>query len=185
MIAAGVLSSTVLKSHLKRVTVDTSVQEKAVSFPTDGKLHTYLGQVMRDIERKIAADDELQQIFAQELLIARRLLAQKKDNSNKLYSLHAPEVECISKAHKRYEFGVKASVAVTNRSNFAVGGMALPGSPYDGYTLKPALDQVRALSGQCIEEVFGDRGYRGHDETDSGFTSRYKSAGLPLVSGEF
>ena len=133
------------------------------------KLHTYLGRVERDTERKIAADDKLQSIFAEEFLMARRLLAQKKDSRNKLYSLHAPEVECISKgkAHKRNELGVKASVAVTNRSNFVVGGMDLPGNPYDGLTLKRVLDQVLALTGQYIEEVFVDRGYRGHDETDS------------------
>ena len=133
------------------------------------KLHTYLGRVVRDIERKIATDAQLQSVFGDELTLARRLLAQKKDSSNKLYSLHAPEVECISKgkAHKRYEFGVKASIAVTNRSNFVVGGLALPGNPYDGHTLKRALDQVRMLCGQRIEEVYVDRGYRGHDETDS------------------
>ena len=62
--------------------------------------------------------------------------------------------------------GVKASITVTNRSNFVVGGLALSGNPYDGYTLKRALDQVRALSGQRIEEVFVDRVYRGHDEVD-------------------
>ena len=68
----------------------------------------------------------------------RRLLVQKKKDKNKLYSLHAPEVECISKGKvaKRYEFGVKASIATTNRSNFVVGGMAVPGNPYDGHTLK-------------------------------------------------
>ena len=133
------------------------------------KLHTYLGRVVRDIERKFASDDELQQVFAEELLMVRRLLAQKKDSSNKLYSLHVPEVECISKGkvHKRYEFGAKASVTVTNRSNFAVGWMALPGNPYDGHTLKRVLEQVRAFSEQGIEEVFANRGYRGHDETDS------------------
>lgn len=133
------------------------------------KLHTYLGRVVRDIERKMGADEQLQLVFADELAMARRLLAQHRTSSNKLYSLHAPEVECISKgkAHKRYEFGVKVSIAVTNRSNFVVGGLALPGNPYDGHTLKRALDQVRALSGQGIEEVFVDRGYRGHDEVDS------------------
>ena len=221
-IQAGIRSGSVRKSHLKRVTVDTTVQEKAVRFPTDGrllnrsrerlvklchqhgvglrqsyarvgprclirasnyaharqsrrmrrqirKLHTFLGRVVRDIERKISDDDQLQQIFADELAMAKRVLAQKKDSSNKLYSLHAPEVECISKgkAHKRYEFGVKASIAVTNRSSFVVGGLALPGNPFDGHTLKTALDQVRRLGGQRIEEVYVDRGYRGHDETDS------------------
>ncbi len=221
-IAAGLDSGAVRKSHLKRVTVDTTVQDKAVSFPTDAKLlnrsrqrliklchqhrvvvrqsyarlgprcvlranryaharqsrrmrrqlrtlHTYLGRVVRDIERKIHGDEKLIQLFAEELKMAKRLLNQQRDSSNKLYSLHAPEVECISKgkAHKRYEFGVKASIAVTNRSNFVIGGLALPGNPYDGHTLKDALDQVRKLCGQQIEEVYVDRGYRGHDETES------------------
>ena len=57
--------------------------------------------------------------------------------------------------------------AVTNRSNFMVGGLLLPGNPFDGHTLKTALDQVRMLCVQRIEEVYVDRGYRGHDETDS------------------
>ena len=67
----------------------------------------------------------------------------------------------------RNEFGVKASIATTNKSNFVVGGMALPGSPYDGHTLKKALAQVRRLTGTNIDEAFVDKGYRGHDETAS------------------
>ena len=124
---------------------------------------------MRDSERKTVGNPAQQRIFADELALAKRLLAQQKQDKNKLYSLHAPEVECISKgkAHKRYEFGVKASIATTNKSNFVVGGMALPGSPYDGHTLKQALEQVRHLTGTSIDEAFVDRGYRGHDETES------------------
>ena len=103
------------------------------------------------------------------MALAKRLLAQQKQDKHKLYSLHAPAVECISKGKvaKRYEFGVKASIATTNKSNFVVGGMALPGSPYDGHTLKEALAQVRRLTGTSIDEAFVDRGYRGHDETAS------------------
>ena len=133
------------------------------------KLRTYLGRVVRDIERKTADQPELQAVFAQELVLARRLLGQQRTDRNKLYSVHAPEVECISKgkAHKRYEFGVKASIATTNKSNFVVGGLALPGNPYDGHTLKMALLQVRRMTGSVIEEVFVDRGYRGHGVKDS------------------
>ena len=105
-----------------------------------------------------------QAVFADELALAKRLLGQQKQDKNKLYSLHAPEVECISKGKvaKRYEFGVKASIATTNKSNFVVGGMALPGSPYDGHTLKEALAQVRQLdrdelidAGVCGQGVSG------------------------------
>jgi len=133
------------------------------------KLRTYLGRVVRDIERKIADQAEKQAVFATELALAKRLLAQQKQDKNKLYSLHAPEVECISKgkAHKRYEFGVKASIATTNKSNFVVGGMALPGNPFDGHTLTRALEQVRRVTGSVIDEAFVDRGYRGHGETQT------------------
>jgi len=133
------------------------------------KLHIYLGRVVRDIERKTANQAENQVAFAEELGLAKRLLAQQKKDKKKLYSLHAPEVECISKgkAHKRYEFGVKASIATTNKSNFVVGGMALPGNPFDGHTLTQALEQVRRMTGSVIEEAFVDRGYRGHGETQT------------------
>jgi IS5 family transposase len=133
------------------------------------RLKTYLGRVVRDIERKIAGEAELQAVFADELTLAKRLLKQQKTDRNKLYSLHAPEVECISKgkAHKRYEFGVKASITATNKSNFLVGGLALPGNPFDGHTLVDALDQVRRVTGSVIDEAFVDRGYRGHSESET------------------
>ena len=97
-----------------------------------------------------------------------RLLAQQRHDHNKFYSLHAPEVECIAKgkAHKKYEFGVKVSLAVTQRDNFIVGALALPGNPFDGHTLPAALRQVERLTGTPPERCFVDRGYRGHGITD-------------------
>ena len=132
------------------------------------KLHTYLERVVHDIEHELTADARGQRLFADELEIARRL-AQQKNSKNKLYSLHPPEVKYISKGkvHKRYEFGVKASISVTNRSNIVLGSMALPGNPFDDHTLKTALDHVRRLSGQSIDGVFVDSSYRGHDEVES------------------
>ena len=107
-------------------------------------LRTYLGRVVRDIERKIASDPTRHGQFAEELWFAHRLLKQQQHERNKLYSLHAPEVECLAKgkAHKHYEFGVKVSITATNKSNFVVGAMALSGNPYDGHTLSGALQQV-------------------------------------------
>ena len=69
--------------------------------------------------------------------------------------------------HKPYEFGVKASIATTNKSNFVVGGLALPGTPYDGHTLTKFLAQVRRFTGEAIDEAFVDKGYRGHDATEA------------------
>jgi IS5 family transposase len=104
--------------------------------------------------------------FKETLEKVERLLNQTKHQSNKLYSFHAPEVECIAKdkAHKKYEFGVKTSIASTHKSNFVIGIQAFPGSPYDGHTLKAALDQVEQLIGRRPEVCYADRGYRGHDE---------------------
>ena len=69
----------------------------------------------------------------------------------------------VEQGEGRNEFGVKASSATTNKSNFVVGGLAVPGNPYDGHTLKTALAQVRRLTGTSIDEAFVDSGYRGHD----------------------
>ena len=49
-------------------------------------------------------------------------------------------------ARVRYEFGCKVSVATTHREGFVVGMRAMPGNPYDGHTLREALEQVAILS---------------------------------------
>ena len=99
-------------------------------------LKTFLGRTIRDITRKIAGNSVLQNQFAAELYRANRVLTQKpRDGGRHIYSLHAPEVECIgkSKSHRPYEFGVKASVATTlNRckgGQFAIHAKTLPGRP--------------------------------------------------------
>ena len=133
------------------------------------RLKTFLGRVYRDIQRKIEDRLELKSIFFPELALAERLLTQERQDKNKLYSLHAPEVECISKgkAHKKYEFGVKVSVATTNRDNFVVGMFAEHGNPYDGHTLAKAIEQVQRVTGRIVQRSFVDRGYRGHGIKDT------------------
>jgi IS5 family transposase len=205
--------------ELRQVNVDTTVQEKAIAFPTDARLYqkmrvalirhakqlkiplrqsyrfvgkkllfkqgryaharqmrraakmtrrlkTILGRVMRDIERKARrikgqiADEPLRELLA----LARRLLEQTRTSKNKIYSVHAPEVECIAKgkAHKRYEFGCKSSIATTSKSNWIVGAHALHGNPYDGHTLDGAIAQIERLTKQTPNDVIVDQGYRGH-----------------------
>ena len=221
-IAAGLEARAVKQASFTQVTVDTTVQEKAIAFPTDGRLYhkgrvwlvrlakhagielrqsyvrkgkqalfmhqryaaarqmrrarrelkrskVYLGRVYRDILRKLPRESAaVQERFAEPLARVARLLAQQRHDHNKLYSLHAPEVECIAKgkAHKKYEFGVKMSLAVTQRDNFIVGALALPGTPFDGHTLSAALHQVEQLTGIKPERCFVDRGYRGHGIKD-------------------
>jgi IS5 family transposase len=135
------------------------------------QLRTWLGRLFRDIGRKIAGDAATEVAFAGPLgLIARLLRQQREDRGrDKLYSLHAPEVACISKgkAHARYEFGVKVSIATTNAvapgGQFVLGARSLPGNPYDGHTLAAQIAQAERLSGVEIERTYVDRGYRGHD----------------------
>ena len=71
------------------------------------KLKTYLGRVIRDVDRKIEGDVWLKEmVFAHILSLARRVRDQKQHQRGpKVYSLHAPEVECIGKgkAHRPYE----------------------------------------------------------------------------------
>lgn len=161
----GVKTKAVKMEEMKKVIVDTTVQEKAITHPTDAKLYqsgrcllvrlakkhglelrqsyerlgkkvlfetncyararqmkrakrktkklkTYLGRVYRDISRQLEKREDLKEIFLPYLNRVNQLLNQDKQTKNKLYSLHAPEVECIGKgkAHKKYEFGVKTSL---------------------------------------------------------------------------
>ena len=94
---------------------------------------------------------------------------QQRQRGWKLYSFHAPEVECIGKgkASAPYEFGVKVSVVTTNvrapGGQFVLHAKALPGNPYDGHTLRTAIEDTERLTGHEIERVYVDKGYRGHD----------------------
>ena len=125
------------------------------------KLRTILGRVIRDVERKSQeVDPALQEL----LCVSKRIHEQERRDRNKVYSVHEPQVDCISKgkAHKRYEFGCKASLAVTSKGGWLVGGRAFHGNPYDGHTLTEALEQVERIM-VSPAHVFVDRGYRGHD----------------------
>lgn len=125
------------------------------------RLHTYLGRVVRDIQRKAGMMDAQLNEYLQR---AQRLLNQERHDKNKLYSVHAPEVECIAKgkAHKRYEFGCKVSLATTSRGNWVVASQAIHGNPYDGHTLGKTIQQGRRVSGSMLPKIFCDLGYRGH-----------------------
>ena len=151
------------------------------------KLHTWLGRTVRDLRRKLENQQNILVHFEEELSKAERLLAQQIKDKNKLYSLHEPHVVCIAKgkAHKKYEFGSKASVTVTNRECFVVGMMGLPGNPYDGHTLDEALKQTERLTGQKVERAYVDRGYKGHGVTDTQvFISGQRRGITPTIKKE-
>ena len=233
---------------LARVIVDTTVQPKNITFPTDAKLlnrareklvklakqlgvelrqsytrvgkfaliqhqryahakqfkranralrtlKTYLGRVIRDIARKIEGDPRLETKFASLLSLARRVREQERGQRGpKVYSLHAPEVECIGKGkpHKPYEFGVKVSVATTLKHSkggqFVAHVQALPGNPYDGHTLAEVIPAIEQLIGNTIERLHTDAGYRGHNAPPEYkfkiYTSKQKRRVTPAIKRE-
>ena len=216
-IALALKEKQVTQKELASVNIDTTVQEKNITYPTDAKLcsraieklgkaakersiklrqsygrvskqfaikvaryahakqfkrmkqamrklKTWLGRLLRDIGRKAEQPDEE---LARLLALCRRVQEQQPKDTNKLYSLHEPQVQCISKgkAHQRYEFGGKVAIASTNKSNWVLCAQALSGNPYDGHTLEPTLSAVERISGAAVAEAFVDKGYRGHGYT--------------------
>src|SRR5258708_6265949 len=160
------------------------------------KLKTYLGRVIRDIERHIVGNEVLREAFVRPLFLARRVLEQeRRQRGRKVYSLHAPEVECIGKgkAHRPYEFGVKVSVATTVKHSaggqFVTHAAALPGNPYDGHTLGTVIPQMEALIGNVLDRCITDAGYRGHnappDHKFKVYTTGQKRRVTPQIKREF
>ena len=199
-------------SHDSTSSIDTTVQEKNITFPTDSKLHrkiidkckkiaekenlpvrqsytrtlkklsldqcfrnhprnkwkarkadrkekTIAGRLVRELERNLSPDSRYQS----DIDLFKRILSQKKSDSHKVYSVHEPDVQCLSKGkeHKKYEFGNKVSIIYTQTTGVIIGAMGFR-NPYDGHTIEPALEQAERLLGKrTIKTLIGDRGYKG------------------------
>jgi transposase, IS5 family len=128
------------------------------------RLKTILGRVVRDIDRKAKEPSD---VLKERLIMAKRLMGQKKDGKNKIYSIHEPQVQCIAKgkAHQRYEFGCKVGFVVSAKGNWILGAQAFQDNPYDGRTLGRSLEQAGRLTEITIQKVVCDQGYRGHEVT--------------------
>jgi IS5 family transposase len=135
---------------------------------------TILGVVMREVQRKCAAagftsDNPLAPTELHKWLErAERIRTQRRNDKNKLYALHAPEVECIGKgkARKPYEFGVKNAVVVSHKQGLMLGARTFPGNPYDGHILSAVLEQATNLTQDLsvkIKQVIADLGFRGKE----------------------
>jgi transposase, IS5 family len=125
----------------------------------DRKIKTIAGRLVREIKRKLPASNR----HLTKLELFERVLAQKRDDKQKIYSLHEPHVQCISKGkeHKKYEFGSKVSITTTKTSGVIIGALNIPKNDYDGHTLLPALEQQQRLTAEVLKNNFVDRGYRG------------------------
>ena len=190
----------------REVLVDTTVQEKNVTFPTDVKLYvkivkkcrkiaesediklrrsfrrelpgllrkrskrrkedkrikTIAGVLIRELERKLPR--VALERHKEKLELFHRVHAQKRTDKNKVYSLQEPDLPCIGKgkAHKKYEFGRKASVVVTKTSGIIVGAMSFSTNIYDGHTLPDVLEQAWQITETCPSVAICDRGYKGY-----------------------
>jgi transposase, IS5 family len=136
-------------------------------------LRTRLGRVVRDIRRKIDDDAALRERFADLLALAHRVRFQDhRQRGPKVYSLHAPEVECIGKGKARapYEFGCKVSIATPvtkpKGGQFVLHAKALHGNPFDGHTLGPVIRELEQLTGVETCRIHVDKGYRGHNHKE-------------------
>jgi IS5 family transposase len=134
-------------------------------------LRKRLGRLIRDINRKTAGNGELTALWAPLRSLAVQVqFQQQRQRGQKVYSLHAPEVECIGKGKARtpYEFGCKVSVATPvtqpKGGQFVLHAKALHGNPFDGHTLAAAIADIQANTGIEVRRTHVDKGYRGHDE---------------------
>jgi IS5 family transposase len=196
----------------KEVVVDTTVQEKNITFPTDTKLaakivrggvkmarrhgvklrqsfertvpkllaaqrgrrtkggadrarkaarrlKTIAGRVVRQLDAAVSQESRDRRWVE----TAKKILSQKRSDSGKIYSLHEPEVYCVSKGkeHKKYEFGAKASLVVGKNGGVILGAYSLPENDYDGHALEPTLEQVERVAGYRPAVAIGDKGFRG------------------------
>lgn len=150
---------------LKRLSIQQRlrhrVKGKKASRKADRKVKTIAGRLVRELGRKLTSGKH-----TTTLLLFSKVLSQKREDKNKIYSIHEPSVQCIGKGkmHKKYEFGSKVSITTTAKSGVIIGALNLPENDYDGHTLDAALEQQQRLTGKVLKEDFVDRGYKGVTE---------------------
>ncbi len=125
------------------------------------KVKTIAGRLVRELERKLTPQALNRHSF--DLQLFSKVLAQKRSDKNKIYSLHEPETKCYTKGkeHKKFEFGSKAALLITQRTGVIVGAVNFTETLLDSKTLIEALEQHKRLTGIQAKNIFLDRGYRG------------------------
>lgn len=124
------------------------------------KILTIAKRQVRDLRKKL--ESERLSKHQESLEIFEKVLAQKKEDKNKIYSLHALEVSCIAKGkeHKKYEFGSKVAFAVAQKSNVMMAAVNFKGNPNDNRTLAKTLEQQERMTGVRARNAYTDRGYK-------------------------
>ncbi|MEZ7761762.1 IS5 family transposase [Prevotella nigrescens] len=198
------------EDHFDTAFIDSTVQEKNITYPTDAKLHkkiiknvlkivhdnclplrqsytrtlkgiyrsqrfrnhpknrkkalkadrqlkTIADRLVRELERNLGGRKGYEKMFE----LYYRVLSQNRKSKNKVYSLHEPDVVCVSKGkeHKQYEFGNKVSI-LRSWSGLILGACSFR-NEYDGHTIEKTLEQTQRMTGRKVDKLAGDRGYRG------------------------
>lgn len=153
------------RDTVKKISIDQRFRNhprnKGKAIKADRKIKTIAGRLVRDVERKLTANSK----YHEDIVIMKKVLEQTRYDNNKIYSLHEPDVKCISKGkeHKKYEFGNKVSIMSTKNSGVIIGAVSCA-NEYDGHTLERTLEQQRRLTMHQVEATYVDRGYKGIQE---------------------
>lgn len=131
------------------------------------RLRTIAGILMRELGRQLPQHC-LFECYQRDFLLYERILAQQPKDKNKIYSLHESQVYCVAKGkdHKQYEYGSKASIASTAKSNLIVGVVSHEQNRHDSHTLPEILRHVEQSRGRAAKQAVCDRGYRGKREVN-------------------
>ena len=151
-----------LKTHLRTIRFNRTRNTKAKNRALR-RIKTIANALTGDVTRKLSPEKQTE--LAGQLKLFTKAVNQERNDKNKIYSLHEPEVHCIGKGkeHKKYEFGTKASIAQTLTSGVIVGAMNVH-NEYDGNTLNDVFSQIETLAGKRPKAAYCDRGYRGQKE---------------------
>lgn len=126
----------------------------------DKRLRTIAGRLVRELKRNLGENPQYDELLS----LFEKILLQRRNSSHKIYSIHEPDVQCISKGkeHKKYEFGNKVSI-IRSATGVILGACSFR-NEYDGHTIEKSMEQVQRLTGKIINRLAGDRGYRGKKE---------------------
>jgi IS5 family transposase len=151
----------VLKKLLMDQRFRNHPKNKGKARKADKKVKTIAGRLVRELERKLPPS-----LYQDTIALFKQVLNQKKEDTNKIYSLHEPHIQCISKGkeHKKYEFGSKVSIITTKNTGVIIGAINIEKNVHDSKTLQPAIEQQQKLTGIILKNNFVDRGYRGVKE---------------------
>jgi IS5 family transposase len=159
------------------------------------KLKTYLGRVIRDIERRIVGNEDLREAFVRPLFLARRMLEQGAASAVQgLFPARARggvhrQGQGAPALRIRLKVSVASPVKHSAGGQFVTHAAALPGNPYDGHTLATVIPQMQALIGNVLDRCITDAGYRGHnappDHKFKVYTSGQKRRVTPQIKREF